>query len=194
MLTKNLITSVLLATVAVTLGTVSQASAAPSEQTLAQCIQEFNSQYDSYNLTSRIRDKHTGLCKKVLANQAPTQTLAQCVQDLNSQYDSYNLTSQIRDKHTESCLELLSLQQANIRPSQPNPYLIQPTVSGGSPQAIAACMDSLLYAKNQVCIDPWGNVDKDCFFKNSSSSSTKIVRTRTEVSESTAAQACQNAR
>lgn len=58
---------------------------------------------------------------------------------------------------------------------------------GGSPQAIAQCMDSMLYRTEvQKPFPGWICVPNDV--------NCKTVRVRTEISEIAAAQACQNAR
>ena len=59
------------------------------------------------------------------------------------------------------------------------------TTTGGSPDAIVSCMQGLLYRTESVCTatDMWGRC-----------TSTESVQVRSDISETTAAQACQNAR
>lgn len=58
---------------------------------------------------------------------------------------------------------------------------------GGSPEAIAQCMKKILYVEKKICTDAWGRADGSCSFS-------RTEQVRTGVSESAAAQACQNAR
>lgn len=86
-------------------------------------------------------------------------------------------------------------QQQPVQPQQPPlqqplypypPYPYPPNI-GGSPQAIQQCMESLLYrTEGQKPYPGWICVANDV--------NCKTVRVRTEISESAAAQACQNAR
>jgi hypothetical protein len=75
-------------------------------------------------------------------------------------------------------------------PAQPTPVIVNPNQTiGGSPEGIPKCMQALLYERRLVCTrDSCSRIPDEGF------GGWEYQNVRTDISESAAAQACQNAR
>jgi len=174
--TLTLLTFTLIGTT--TIGLVPKADA-QIQQTLGQCIKELNQR----GIYSGAADR----CEKLLQTQAPVQTLGQCIGGLNA----VGIYSEAADR----CQRLLSTQaqnqNQNLPPRTPPPAV----VPGGSPQAIADCMKKLMYERRPVCTRSYcAQLRSPAENANDNFGGWQWQIVRTEISETAAVQACQNAR
>ena len=178
--------------IAVSLSVVSinSVNAQADTQTLAQCVKQLNKAYP-YSVGSDVFKKHTQACLTNLATQVPTGSLGQCVAEMNGIYP-YSVSSDVMNIHTETCNNLLRAQRSNsnrqVQPtSTPNGTIfVIPGASRQSPQQFANCVNAQMYKQREVCIDPWGGVDKTCFYRGTGGKRTVSEQTGVTIEQSRA--------
>jgi len=151
---------------------------AQSNQSFSQCVIALYS--GPYSAASAAEN-----CLQVFQGKPTNEDFTTCIDQLYA--GPYDATSA-----NEYCKKAY----ANSVPQPQQPAYPYPTPSGGSPQAISECMDRLMYQTKPVCTR-----DGSCARlrspeenANSGFGGWQWQTVRTDMGESTAAQACQNAR
>lgn len=61
-----------------------------------------------------------------------------------------------------------NVPQSAVPSVQPGQVIIIPgssIVRQSSPQQLATCVNEQMYKQQEVCVDPWGGIDEDCFYR-----------------------------
>lgn len=171
---------------------------------IERCVE--NKRFRTYEGTPRQRnDGRTEYTYPVNAFSANNITGTQCWTDYRNFFNPKNVcwASSIRvsvlseEEAVNQCRNAVGGNPvAPVTNPNPNPAILlipgggatfPNPVSGGSPQAIRQCMENLLYRTEvQKPFPGWNCVPNDV--------NCRTVRVRTEISETAAVQACQNAR
>lgn len=172
---------------------------------IERCVE--NKRFRTYEGAPRQRkDGRTEYTYPIKAFSVESTTGTQCWTDYRNFFNPKNVcwASSIRvsvlseEEAVNQCRNEVGGNPAGpvSNPNQNTPLIIIPggggttfpnPVGGGSPQAIQQCMENLLYRiEVQKPFPAWNCVPNDV--------NCKTVRVRTEISETAAVQACQNAR